>query len=787
MSPPSFSPPPDSLDDECVGLSNSQLSHGRRKMLDLVNKLHSTGVQVDIDLPQIAVIGSQSAGKSSLIESISGITLPRAAGTCTRCPTEIRLSRSAAPWQCIVSLRYITDSTGQPLGQAKNERFGPIIYDKSEVEERIRRAQRAILSTGKPIQFFLDNDDDDSLHQPESSFSLNSITLQISGPDVADLSFCDLPGLIASVSGKGSGNDIALVESMVTTYIKKPSCIILLTVACETDFENQGAHRLAKHYDPEGKRTIGVLTKPDRIPVGEESNWLPFIRNEKETLENNWFCVKQPSSNDLKGNPTWAQARQMENNFFSSQAPWCELEASYQKYLRTGNLVERLSNVLSDLILKRLPEIQDELERSIIATQALLNQLPSAPSSDPRSEISALLHVFTNDLMQHIQGVADDVSFGSGVGLIQAIHPAQERFRKAIRDTAPNFRPFKRADAGKKHLPQASFLRSEEGYDEDASGSEDEGPFTISIGTKRKSRSKDVIYIDDVLDRAVRARTRELPGHYPFVVQKTFIDAILKGWRAPAVTLCKTVHATILEHVKMLVKKHFAHFGQGHLEQRVRSILQTHIKQCLDRAEGRINYLIEMEELPFSLNTHYLSDYKSKFMSHYRAAREKYERADVVQAIEEYNRSRQSSASPGPSRRAIPTPADPTGIAKALAGLAEAGLSGIVAEDLPKLLPPDRMEPALHIMADVRAYFQVAYKRFTDNVPLAIDLDLVRGVEKGVLLALYTNLGVNGPEGSRICKEFSMESPQVADRRADLQKKLDRLESASGELLSLGG
>ena len=84
-----------------VGLSNPQLSHGRRKMLDLVHKLQSTGyvwalclspllkactyrVQVNIDLPQIAVIGSQSAGKSSLIESISGITLPRAAGTCTR-------------------------------------------------------------------------------------------------------------------------------------------------------------------------------------------------------------------------------------------------------------------------------------------------------------------------------------------------------------------------------------------------------------------------------------------------------------------------------------------------------------------------------------------------------------------------------------------------------------------------------------------------------------------------------------------------------------------------------
>ena len=89
-----------------VGLSDSVYASRRRRMLDVVNALHLTGsvavclytslsvfdifrhfissVQVDIDLPVIAVTGSQSAGKSSLIESISGITLPRASGTCTR-------------------------------------------------------------------------------------------------------------------------------------------------------------------------------------------------------------------------------------------------------------------------------------------------------------------------------------------------------------------------------------------------------------------------------------------------------------------------------------------------------------------------------------------------------------------------------------------------------------------------------------------------------------------------------------------------------------------------------
>ncbi|PPQ80108.1 LOW QUALITY PROTEIN: hypothetical protein CVT25_001476 [Psilocybe cyanescens] len=795
-----------------VGLANPQLSGCRRRMLDLVNKLHSTGrerrVQVDIDLPQIAVIGSQSAGKSSLIESISGITLPRAAGTCTRCPTECRLSRNDTPWQCIVSLRFMTDPSGQPLGQARSERFGPIIYNKAEVEERIRRAQRAILNPTKLAKFFLEDDQDEEQYTSQLSFSLNAVTWQISGPDVADLSFCDLPGLIASVSSRrGSGNDIALVESLVIGYIKKPSCIILLTVACETDFENQGAHRLAKHYDPDGKRTIGVLTKPDRIPLGEELNWLPFIRNEKEPLENNWFCVKQPSSNDLKANITWSQARQMENDFFSSKAPWCELEGIYQKYLRTGNLVERLSSVLSDLISKRMPQIQDEPERSIIATRDLLGKLPPAPSSNPRSEISTLLHKFTNDLIRHVEGIPDDQSaFSTAVGLIRSIHPAQERFRKEIRKTSPNFRPFKRIDAGNKHFPRAVFLRAEEGDVEksDDSDSEDDEVFGDQIGRERKSRANEIIYIDDVLDRAQRARTRELPGHYPFVVQKTFIDNIIKEWQAPAQVLCKTVHSVISEHIKGLIKKHFSEFGQGYLEQRVRQVLnnnyqpfvanfethiltvltimQQHLKKCLERVEKRIVWLMKLEDLPFSLNTHYLADYRAKFLSHYKSVREKYEEPDVMNAIHEYKVPLTAFSS---ASKNLPI-AQPTGIAKALAGLAEAGLAGVQAHDLAKLLPPDPMEPALNIMADVRAYFQVAYKRFTDNVPLAIDLDLVRGVKQDVLVVLYSTLGINGLDGHRICKELAQESPQIADKRIDLQKKLERLEVASGELLSLG-
>jgi hypothetical protein len=90
-----------------------------------------------------------------------------------------------------------------------------------------------------------------------------------------------------------------------------------------------------------------------RIPRGDEESWLPLIRNEQETLENNWYCVKQPSSQDLKQGITWEEARTRENDFFALTPPWSELDPMYQKYLRTSNLVDRLSSILSDLISKR--------------------------------------------------------------------------------------------------------------------------------------------------------------------------------------------------------------------------------------------------------------------------------------------------------------------------------------------------------------------------------------------------------------------------------------------------
>lgn len=268
----------------------------------------------------------------------------------------------------------------------------------------------------------------------------------------------------------------------------------------------------------------------------------------------------------------------------------------YQKYLRTSSLVERLSSVLSDLIAKRLPEIQDELERSIHIARESLRKLPREPSQQPVNEVATLLHEFVADLSRHIGGVPDQQ------GLIQSIRPAQERFRREIRSTAPRFRPYEKKLANSRIMPRTAFLDHE-----DVDTSESDGDDSLlSVSSGKRKRCSDVVFADEVFQRAQCFRTRELPGNYPFVVQQSFIDECVKEWRSPAQILCKSVYNTLSDHLKNMIHTHFAHFGQGMLEHRIRILMQDHLKSCFARAEEKTNWLVDLEDKAFSLNNHYL-------------------------------------------------------------------------------------------------------------------------------------------------------------------------------------
>lgn len=180
--------------------------------------IEPSSAQADLDLPRIAVIGNQSAGKSSLVEAISGvglqiwyatrctvplirlsskISVPRDAGTCTRCPIECRMADSSEPWACHISIRWEFDDNGSPRDKVQELAFGEAIIDPKDVEPALRQAQAAVLNPSAPTSGFLGMTDvmlKKRFPQNELMFSRNAVCIDLSGPGLVDLAFVDLPG-----------------------------------------------------------------------------------------------------------------------------------------------------------------------------------------------------------------------------------------------------------------------------------------------------------------------------------------------------------------------------------------------------------------------------------------------------------------------------------------------------------------------------------------------------------------------------------------------------------------
>jgi len=98
---------------------------------------------------------------------------------------------------------------------------------------------------------------------------------------------------------------------------------------------------------------VGVLTKPDRIPPGDEAAWISRIQSGGENGGIEYYSVKNPDSQDIRNGITYERAREKEAEFFSTKPPWSNLEWLYRQRLGTDRLTRRLGQVLSNLISKR--------------------------------------------------------------------------------------------------------------------------------------------------------------------------------------------------------------------------------------------------------------------------------------------------------------------------------------------------------------------------------------------------------------------------------------------------
>ncbi|KAF9066275.1 P-loop containing nucleoside triphosphate hydrolase protein [Rhodocollybia butyracea] len=540
-------------------ISDTVYASRRKELLALINQLRavgygalatffqlshilSTSAQNDLDLPRITVIGNQSAGKSSVVEAISGITVPRDAGTCTRCPMECRLLSSPGPWTCRISIRKEVGDDGKRLGEVSEKSFGSVITDKSK---------NTLLTNSECLCTRTERYDAGK----KPTFLAKRSLIQNADPDV-----------------------VKLVEDMVVSHIQG-NCIILVAIPMTDDIENQKALRLARQEDETGRRTIGVLTKPDMLGTGSTktaSLWLDVIQGVRHPLMHGYYCTRQPDDDERSAGIAPQQAREAEENFFKTTVPWSR--SSHPGRFGTKNLVVTLSRLLVQVI-------DDKTGRT-----------PPQILEEPATYMLSLVTTFCSEFQTLVHGRADAAE------LIRTHRQSYATFKRAIRKTAPNFVPF----VATEKVTNFNNCLDDEKDDPVANVSSADAP------------SMDLSRIRRHIEQSL---TRELPNNVPYDAKASLIVQFQKTWPKAVDTCFESVEAATLA---ILFKMIDSHFGISR-----KSLIETHKQNC----DAFLAATIEAELMPYTQNDHYLQSTTQGWLEKYKAVRSRHTEESTGSAV----------------------------------------------------------------------------------------------------------------------------------------------------------
>ncbi|KAL4895219.1 P-loop containing nucleoside triphosphate hydrolase protein [Aspergillus ambiguus] len=393
----------------------SALAGDMKTLVKKIQDLRHIGIEdSSIALPKICVIGDQSTGKSSLIEGMSEIKVPRSSGTCTRCPMEINLAESDQDWTCRIYLsrKYMFDSSQRLVKPKRSKPLGPWIeqdvedelfvtlHDKDATQDAIMWAQIAILNPGRASTDYTPGQNHGIDTSCQVKFSPNVVRLDISAPSFPNLSFYDLPGVISQAEFDEEKYLVSLVENLVREYISQENCIVLLALPMTDDATNSSAARIMRDVPGAKQRTLGVLTKPDRIQSGESYNqWIEILEGGKFSLGHGYYVVRNNHDPAIPH----AQARDEEDAFFAT-SPWTTDLTAYQTKFGTRRLQTALSNLLLDQIQGCLPRIIEQIADKAKRVEDELKTLPDPPSTNVQYILCTCLHELKDRIRAHLDG-----------------------------------------------------------------------------------------------------------------------------------------------------------------------------------------------------------------------------------------------------------------------------------------------------------------------------------------------------------------------------------------------
>ncbi|KAK1379715.1 Dynamin-related protein 4C [Heracleum sosnowskyi] len=291
-------------------------------------------MQEGIQLPTIVVVGDQSSGKSSVLESLAGISLPRGDGICTRVPLVIRLQNHAQS-DSLLQLEYLTKV---------------VSTDESNVAIAINLATDEIAGNGKGIS-----------HTP--------LTLVVKKNGVPDLTMIDLPG-ITRVPVHGQPEDIyEQISDIIMEFIKPEESIILNVLSATVDFPTCESIRMSQLVDKTGERTLAVVTKSDKAPDGLHEK----VMADDVKIGLGYVCVR-----NRIGDESYEEARMKETKLFQAHPLLKKIDKSM---VGVPVLAKRLVQIQANIISKCLPDIVKKINMKLNANVSELNNLPRKLSS----------------------------------------------------------------------------------------------------------------------------------------------------------------------------------------------------------------------------------------------------------------------------------------------------------------------------------------------------------------------------------------------------------------------
>ncbi|KAB8247632.1 P-loop containing nucleoside triphosphate hydrolase protein [Aspergillus flavus] len=472
------------------------------ELLDSVDTLRSQGISHYISLPQIIVCGDQSSGKSSVLEAISGVSFPVKSNLCTRFPTELVLRKSS---HIGVKVSIVPHRSRSHVEQDALSRFHEELESFEGLPTLIENAKAAmgIFTHGK-------------------AFSNDLLRVEVSGPDRPHLTIVDLPGLIHSETKLQSAADVALVQDVVQSYMKEPRSIILAVVSAKNDFANQIVLRLAREADSFGHRTLGVITKPDTLVEGSESEhqFVSLAKNQEVTFRLGWHVLKNMDTE--KGNYNLSVRGQEEAEFFS-RGIWEDLPRSH---VGIDTLRRRLSKLLLGQIATELPSLIDEIQSKMDLCVKGLEKL-GEPRATLKEQRSYLLHI--SQCFQTLVRSGLDGSYNSS--FFESAHSENgyhKRMRAVIQNLNEDF---------------AQHITENGHYRDILSGGQPGTSQSSSAEQLFVSRKEYLQHIERLLRRT---RGRELPGTFNPMIQsqpwqRIATAHVTKVWDATKTFICAAV------------------------------------------------------------------------------------------------------------------------------------------------------------------------------------------------------------------------------------------------------